>query len=414
MNKIVIVAVREFVETVKTRAFFFGVVLMPALIAGVILGGERISKSSERQAEPLRRIGVLDQGGVFEALRAQVDVYNAQNPAKPVELLPVDADEPESARLDRVRSGAWYAFIEIPQAAVDGNAPVQVARGDAALEMGRTIQIWIDDAVQSVRFARHEPPIDLALVNMLKRDVPVVSIDVHTGQSAGDDRMMRVMTPFIFMFLLYTGTFGISYGLLTSVLEEKSSRVVELLLSALSPTQLMAGKILGMVGVGVLMLAVWGGAGYAVASSRHMTGLVRGAMLFYVVLYFVPGFLLTSSLLAAVGAACNTLKEAQSMASPLSLLNIFPMVLWFQISQNPQGPLATVLSFIPPITPFVMVLRLCADANTPLWQVVASQALLWVSVIVAVWAAGKVFRVGVLMYGKPPTLGELVKWVRYE
>ena len=120
-----------------------------------------------------------------------------------------------------------------------------------------------------------------------------------------------------------------------------------------------------------------------------------------------------AALLAAVGSVCNTLKEAQSMSSPLTILNIVPMVLWFPLTQNPGSVLGVALSFIPPITPFVMILRICADPDTPLWQIVASLALLWLSVIAMVWAAGKVFRIGVLMYGKAPTLKELVRWVRY-
>jgi len=131
------------------------------------------------------------------------------------------------------------------------------------------------------------------------------------------------------------------------------------------------------------------------------------------VLYFVPGFLLISAILAAIGSACNELKDAQSMVFPLSLLTLIPMLFWFYIVESPNSVISLALSFVPPITPFIMILRICADPDTPAWQIAATLVVLWGSVLVAIWAAGKVFRVGVLMYGKPPSVRELLRWVRY-
>ncbi|GAG35303.1 unnamed protein product, partial [marine sediment metagenome] len=244
-------------------------------------------------------------------------------------------------------------------------------------------------------------------VTRLQSPVGFRQVDVTSGQETTGSELTRFMTPFAFMFLLFMGTMTISQGLLTSVIEEKSSRVVEVLLSAVSPTQLMGGKILGMVGVGAVLLTIWGGVGYGGALARDMSYLVTPYQLTYLVLYFVPGFLLTSAFLAAVGAACNSIKEAQSMAAPLTLLTIVPMMLWWAITQNPNSTLSIVLSYIPPITPFVMILRVCADPEIPIIEIVATQAVLWVSVLLTIWLAGKIFRVGVLMYGKPPSPREL-------
>ena len=238
-------------------------------------------------------------------------------------------------------------------------------------------------------------------------------MDVASGRETTGNEVTRFLAPFEFMFLLFMGTMTISQGLLTSVIEEKSSRVVEVLLSAVSPTQLMAGKILGMVAVGAVLLTIWGGVGYGGAQARDVGYLVTPHRLTYMVLYFVPGFLLTSAFLAAVGAACNSIKEAQSMAAPLTLLTIVPMMLWWAITLNPTSTLSIVLSYIPPITPFVMILRICADSETPLVQVISTLLLLWLAVLVTIWGAGKIFRVGVLMYGKPPSLKELFRWLRY-
>ena len=271
----------------------------------------------------------------------------------------------------------------------------------------------VNAAVFDVRCRQADPPVDPAEIAALQAKVPIEPIDVETGTVGSDNTIVRLITPFAVMFLLFMGTMQISYGLLTSVIEEKSSRVVEVLLSAVSPVQLMAGKIIGMVTVGALLLCVWGGVGFATAHARGYGDLVSGTVLFYAVLYFVPGFLLLSAMLGAIGSACNTLKEAQSMASPITILNVVPMVLWYQISQNPGSIYNVVLSHIPPITPFIMILRICADPHTPLWQIITSLALLWISVLATIWAAGKIFRIGVLMYGKPPSLGELLRWLRY-
>jgi ABC-2 type transport system permease protein len=215
------------------------------------------------------------------------------------------------------------------------------------------------------------------------------------------------------MFLLFMGTFTISQGLLTTVIEEKSSRVVEVLLSAVSPLQLLSGKILGMAGVGFFLLIVWGGVGFVAAQKYNVGELVNAYRLWMSFLYFVPGFLLMAALLAAIGSACNELKEAQSMVFPLSLITLIPMIFWFYIAEHPESIVSVVLSYVPPITPFVMILRICADPHTPVWQIVSTLVVLWVSVAATMWAAGKVFRVGVLMYGKPPSLRELVRWVQY-
>lgn len=412
MNKIMTIAWREFFETVKTRAFFIGVILMPALIVGVIYGASAIERMARNEAAPLRTIAVLDQGaGVFKPLKMQIDKYNTENPKQPLAI--VESDATESQLQQDVRADRFYAYVVVSREAVSGAGRPHIGRRDDQLEAGRMLSGLVGDAVIDARFAAADPPIDRKRVDLIQRPVEAEMVNVASGKAAGGDEMARILTPFAFMFLLYMGTFGISMGLLTSVLEEKSSRVVEVLLAAISPTQLMAGKILGMSLVGVVVLATWSAVGYFTARAQQMDQLITGVRLLWIALYFVPGFLLMSAILAGIGSACNTLKEAQSMVSPLSILNIVPMVLWYLISQYPNTALSITLSYIPPITPFVMILRLCADPDLPLWQIVSTLALLWASVFVAIWAAGKIFRVGVLMYGKPPTLRELLRWVRY-
>jgi len=424
VRKIVLVAWREYIETVRTKTFFISVFLLPALILFFVFGAERLAKLAEAEKLPPRRLAVLDETGrVFEVLQQEIEAYNQRNPNRPFaleQLLPQacgGGDSPAASAREEptaaVRNGELYGYLRIPaEVLVAGSAAAcELGRRDQQLAARRDIEQMLNRAIQIARFRSVEPPIDPALVARLQQEVPLIAIDVRTLRVGRDDTVVRLLTPFGFMFLLFMGTMQISYGLLTSLLEEKSSRVIEVLLSALSPLQLMAGKILGMATVGFTLLLIWVGVGYQVAQTRGYDYLFSRDLLFYAGLYFVPGFLLLSSLLAAVGSACNTLKEAQSMASPITIVTVVPMVLWFSISQNPSSTFATVLSYIPPITPFVMILRICADPDVPIWEIVASQILLWLSVAGAIWVAARIFRVGILMYGKPPTPRELLRWL---
>lgn len=448
MSKVLIVATREFIETVRTRAFFLTVVLMPGIIIAGIYGTSAVQRLSQNDVLPERTIAlVTDAPAVAAELRRQIAGWSERNPNSPLALAefgppldaggqpasspatapvaasaaqehgaasaPVDAlAAAQQAAAAAVRERAAFAYIIVPQAALAGDAPVVIGRTEQQLALGNTLQTLVNDALINVRFAAHDPPLDREVVRRLQSPVAIETLDALSGARLTGTEQARLLTPFVFMFLMMVGIFGVAQGLLTSVMEEKSSRVVEVLLSAVSPTQLMAGKILGVSLVGLLLLLAWGGAGYFGAERMGVGHLVGGYRLTYVALYFVPGFLMTAALLAAIGAACNQLKEAQSMAFPLSLLNLIPLVFWLYITEHPQSPISILLSFIPPITPLVMVLRICADPHLPLWQIIATQAVLWVGVIVMIWAAGRVFRVGVLMYGKPPSLRELLRWVK--
>ncbi len=412
MDKLLAVARREFIATVRTKAFLLSVVLMPGLIMLGIFGFERVQQIGQAEKLPTRRIAVVDGTGmVFPYLVAQVEAYNIERPNQRLEFVPLPPDRADEAHLrSQVRNADLYGFLILAPDAVDGNGGCVLARRDSQLETGQRLLRMLNDAVVAARFRR--AGFEAAQIEALRRQVPVRAVDVATGAPVSISESARLVTPFAFMFLLFMGTFGISQGLLTTVIEEKSSRVMEVLLSAVSPLQLMAGKILGMVLVGFVLLTVWGGVGLAGARVYRASEMITAYRLAIALLYFVPGFLLISSLLAAIGAACNELKEAQSMVFPLSLITIVPMLFWFYIAENPASALSVGLSYLPPITPFVMVLRVCADPDTPVWQVVTTLVVLWGAVAATMWAASKVFRVGVLMYGKPPSLRELLRWVR--
>ena len=222
----------------------------------------------------------------------------------------------------------------------------------------------------------------------------------------------RAMGAFIYFFVMFMSMMTPSQMLLTSLIEEKSSRVVEVLLSAVSPLELMAGKILGLVAVGLTTAAVYVAALSVVAGSTGLLQAPSATLLALFLVYYVLGFAIYASLFASVGAACNSLKEAQTVMFPLSLILVGPFMFWMTIVQHPNGLFAVALSLFPPTAPTVMILRIAILPTPPWLEVAVSLLLLAASVPCVAWAAAKIFRTGVLLYGKPPKLGEILRWVR--
>ncbi len=415
IRKLAAVARREYIETIKTKAFLFGVLLMPAIIVGMVFLSARMTVRAARRAGPIR-VAVVDHTGrvAVEMLRLAAELRDGRRQIELEAVRPsADADRRRQELEQRVLDGSLFGVLEVPAEVIAGKGTCTLRVRDAGMnDDPRSLLQLLNEAVKRIRFA--DAGIDAERIAALSRPVPVDQHGIRGRQQQAAETMANMMAPFVFVFLLFMSVFGVSQGLLTSVIEEKSSRVVEVLLSALSPFELMAGKILGMAGVGLTLVVLWSTVGYAAATVRHVQYLVRIGHLGEFLLYYVLGYLLISSILAAVGSACNTLKEAQPLMAPLTFLLIIPLMFWMQVVHQPNATLAVILSLVPPMTPFIMVLRLTSgEAAIPLWQQVLVPLWLAAWVLIAMWAAGRVFRVGLLMYGKPPKLTELARWVRH-
>jgi ABC-type Na+ efflux pump permease subunit len=212
--------------------------------------------------------------------------------------------------------------------------------------------------------------------------------------------------------LMFMGVMTGGQSLLTSTVEEKSSRVMEVLLSALSPIELLAGKLIGQFGVSMIVLGLYIGIGLALLLSFALFGLVNPWLIPYLGIFFALSYLTYGSLMVSVGAVVNDMREAQSLMMPLMLLLTFPFWVWFPISQNPNSTFATVVSFVPPVNSFAMLIRLTSTSPPPWWQVWVSIAMGVVGVVAALWFAAKVFKIGLLMFGKPPNFATLIRWAR--
>ena len=242
-------------------------------------------------------------------------------------------------------------------------------------------------------------------VEALTRVERVRAIAVSEKGEKASNEILNMLLPAAFMLLLFASVVTGGQYLMTTTIEEKSSRVVEVLLSALSPMQLMTGKILGQMGVGFVILGVYAGMGMTALASFALLGLVDPWLLFYLVIFYVISYVVVASLMAAVGAAVNEMREAQSFMGPIMVVLTIPWILWMPISRDPNSAFAVVTSFLPPINSFVMLIRMASTTPPPLWQVWLSIAGgRYLAVWGALWFAAKIFRIGLLMFGKPPDL----------
>ena len=231
---------------------------------------------------------------------------------------------------------------------------------------------------------------------------------------------IRQWAPVGFVYLLWIGIFTISQMLLNNTIEEKSNRIIEVLLSSVTARELMLGKLFGIAGIGITMLLVW--IGSLVGILYFMKGpeaqfvsalfdvVVSSDLLPTFVVYFLLGYLMYSGLFLAIGSVCNTLKEAQNLMGPIMVVMIVPLITMMFIPKDPNGTLATVLSWIPLYTPFVMMNRAAADP--PLFDQVGTLILLVATTGLMLWLTGKIFRIGILRSGQPPKILELFRWVR--
>jgi ABC-2 type transport system permease protein len=201
-------------------------------------------------------------------------------------------------------------------------------------------------------------------------------------------------------------------GLMTSTVEEKSSRVVEVLLAAASSLELMWGKLLGQLGVGLVMMGMYVGLGVLALLQFAQFGLIEPTLILWLFLFFLTAYLVFGALMMAIGAAVNQIADAQSLMGPIMILMIVPYIATPMVGNAPDSVFAVTSSFIPPINGFIMLARLASTSPPPVWQVLLSLAVSLVAACIAVWFAAKVFRVGLLMHGKPPSFATLIKWAR--
>lgn len=233
---------------------------------------------------------------------------------------------------------------------------------------------------------------------------------------------LRQNAPMVFVYILWISIFSVTQQLLLSTIEEKSTRISEVLLSSVSAVQIMMGKILGVATTGLLMVTTWVLTAFLAAkyiprmlgappSQSDFSAIIQDpTMLASFVVYFLLGYLLYSAILIGIGSVVNTIQEAQSLQTPIIMALMLPLLAMIPIGRDPNGAFAQVMSYIPPFTPFVMMNR--AAGPPTMLEYITTTLLLIVAIVFALWASAKVFRIGILMTGKPPKVREIVQWIR--
>jgi ABC-type Na+ efflux pump permease subunit len=238
-------------------------------------------------------------------------------------------------------------------------------------------------------------------------------VETWTAQGAtSSGEMAQMFVPMGFMILLWISTYTGGQFLLTSTIEEKSNRIMEVLLSAVSPLELMVGKIIGQMCAGLMILVLYSFLGISAMIVFRQAHLVDWGNLVLMVALFLLCFGFIACMMAAIGSAVNDIHEAQSLMTPLMLIIVSPMILMMPIILDPKGVMATTMSFIPGVGPFVLMLRISSSDPPAAWQIATSLFVNAIYVVILAKLAAKIFRIGVLMYGKPPNFATLLRWIR--
>lgn len=457
MPKTLLVALREFKATAMTKAFILAAVLVPVLMIGLAVLGPILFNP---KPPPLAgTIAFIDPAGKLasaakvefepENIKARIRRNNQDQAEKVQDVSSMGArDTAERAQA----IGKTLRQFDIDLRLDDQHQPDQWPSLKAKLQDGSLVAIvttFNPDATQpstgpdipihlyvpSSMNVKHTGLLeDLVQASAVRAKVAAAGLNVEAVRSLAHapnpttiriskdggektenegSKVFKMMTPMAFMMLIWIGAFVSANYLLTTTIEEKSNKVMEVLLSAVSPLQLMSGKIIGQAMVGLVMVGMYLAMGVVALTAAAIADLIEWQDLLYFALYYIMAYFMIASIMAAIGSAVNELREAQALMTPAMLLLMIPMMLWLPISDSPNGMLATVTSFIPPLIPFVMILRVTGSEPIPAWQIIASLIVGYGSMFAMIWMAAKIFRVGVLMYGKPPSPVELIKWLRY-
>lgn len=325
--------------------------------------------------------------------------------------------------IKRVAAGTLFAVIDI------GKDPVRDNAGFAMVSRNLTdddLKDWYEEIATSIVRKRRlgQERIDARTAAWLNERTVLQARTINDqGEetAVGVRDRIRHVAPMAFVYILWISIWVISQGLMLSTIEEKTTRISEVLLSSVSPVQLMAGKILGVAATGLMTIATWVLSAFvavkylprlmgATTTTDFSVIVTDPVYMTSFVIYFLLGYLFYASILMAIGSVVNTIQEAQALMMPVMMAMMLPLLAMVPIGRDPNGAFAKVMSWIPPFTPFTMMNR--AAGPPALWEYVGTTVLMVLAVWFALWAGTKVFRIGILMTGKPPKASEILNWIR--
>ncbi len=411
-----IIVSREYLERVKRKSFIITTILMPLFMLGLMVVPALIAMVSTPDKQ---RIAVIDNSGLLAA--------RLQNSSE-VSFTVVDSDL-DAAKADE----QYYGVLEIGRDVVDNPSDVRLyTHGPASMMVEQLISGQLESGIESIRLGRYNIDNLEQILNSVHAKVALSTMRIDKADeetSSGLSYGMGLAMAFIlYMIILMYGQM-----VMTSIIEEKNNRVLEIVVSSVKPSVLMAGKIIGVGLVALTQILIWAAIvlSFTVWAMPAIIGSLSGidsdfagvlsqlgdagyvAMLFvYMILFVVGGYLFYSSIYAAIGSAVDNIQDASQLQMVAVLPIIIGIVLAPSVINNPSSGAAFWGSIVPFTSPMVMMARI--PFGIPLWEILVSLVLLYASSVALIWLAAKIYRVGIFMYGKKPTFGELLRWARYK
>lgn len=419
MDKLLAIIKREYLTRVKSKGFIIGTILTPLLMAGIAFLPMLLFGKGERNTY---RLIVLDQtsdAALFQRAEKFLTEKSDRGDRFEVTREAIAADQLEARQQQlnqAIKADKLGGYVIFPADVLESGKILQRAKNVNDFSLLNRIRNAFNQAVIEQRMMR--AGISPEKVSAVSKDIQIDLINERGEQEAP---MSKFWLPFLLSIILYISTLVYGMYVMRGVIEEKQSRIIEVLLSSVKPFHLMLGKVTGIGLVTLTQVGIWVGSMFIISGVAAAQALAFGdfkipkipvSMLLFFLLYFVLGYFLYATLYAMVGAMVSSEEDGQQAQMGITILLVVPYVLSSFVLSKPDGVTATVLSLIPFFSPILMFMRIAVQ-QPPWWQIVLSLVLLLGTILGAVWVAAKIYRVGVLMYGKRPSLPELVKWLKY-
>jgi len=431
MKKTFIIIKREYLVRVRTKAFIISTIASPilllafALLPGLLAtrgGGERHVTVLDQSGDPelfntvKNKLGASDtdsddSGGGRAALTQYVLTRKAVPPGEDIEAL-IKSDYQQDGAKDSDK-----AYLILPAGVLQEARPEYRTKNTSDFGL-RALENAISQGVIERRLIQAH--LDQARIKEYMKRVDLKTNKLTAEGGAQEDGGGTFAIAFVMLFFTYMSVLFYGLFVMRGVIEEKQSRIVEILMSSVKPMQMMLGKLIGIGLVGLTQISIWAlsigllsTVGMSIFAARGVTlPNVPVSLLIYFVIFFILGYFLYATLYAMVGAMVSSEEDAQQAQLPVTLLIVVPMMIFTMVMANPNSGSSIALSMIPFFAPTLMLLRI-AVINPPVWQVLLSMLIMVVTILGFVWVAARIYRVGILMYGKRPSLAELGRWLRY-
>jgi ABC-2 type transport system permease protein len=426
MHNTLIIAKREYLERVRSRSFVIMTLFIPALMYGIIVVPTLMANRGANETKSM--VVVAQERETAELIRSSIEQQQEKRGNKPdvaadkkrhaspthykVEVSTIATQAERDALTEKVKQKQLDAFLWATPEAIAAKKIDFVTRDTSNVMDNGKLSDTVSDAL--VRQALKNKGLKEGDIETALQPVEVQA-QSPLGKGAPDPQVTIIAT-LILVMVMYMTVLLYGINVMRSILEEKTSRIMEVMLSTASAKEMMAGKILGVGAVGLTQVGIWAAAAMAYGGAAAAAGGIKisltPVLLGYFVVFFLLGYVLYSALCAAVGAMVNSEQEAQQMQFLVMMPMILSVIFIVNIFQHPNSPIAVFGSLFPFTAPLVMFSRISMQ-TPPAWQIALSIALLVATIYGMVWLCGRIYRVGILMYGKKPNLPEILKWIKY-